>query len=268
MSSSLLNPTGPRLGVLPEMRTRLHTLFVLAATFLGLSTAHAQLDTFDTRPVYGGSAVVLTSGSNMGQVFSSVYAVQQMTYNFFAGTGNVTGNTTMSVTFGEWNNSLGSFVSGTTVSFNSITINSPTNDPGAWTTLLPGNEAPYQNTSATFDLRSISSPLIDSSIGYLTDPSKSYALVLKNTGATTGLSLGLTPANDFTYGYGFPDGFGFTSKDWTFAQLVIATDPEQLTLTPVPESSTVAAIAGATFLTGLVIKRRRQKAAAAAMAAA
>jgi hypothetical protein len=233
------------------MRTFLRPIPVLALALFGLlATAHAQLQTFDTRPNYAGSVITFGDNDTLGQTFSNVSAVKSMTYNFFAGSGGVTGSTTVTAVFGQWNGS--SFVNGTTVSFNSIVI--PPNG-GGWSPSLtngPGGNT-YSNYSFTFDLASLSSGLIDSTYGYLTNPNNTYAMMLSNSGLATGLALGLTNNNAFVYGAA--DGFG--TKDWTFAQLVVAPGSQSLTSTPEPR--TWAAIIGAIFVAGMVFVRSRQR---------
>ena len=231
---------------------------VLATLTLGLgSVVRAQLQTYDTRPYYAGSAITFNANGTLGQTFTNVSAVKSMTYDFFAGTGGNNTPTTLSAVFGQWNGS--SFVNGSTVSFG--TINVPAQGGSGWTSTLTNgtNGNTYANFAYTFDLSTLSSGLIDSTYGYLTNPNNTYALMLTNTtvdnnnsSIATGLALGLTNADVFAYG---ATNLGF--NDWTFAQIVVAPGNQQLT--PIPEPSTVAAIAGAVFVAGLVVLRLRQR---------
>lgn len=209
----------------------------------------AQLQTYDTRPSYTGSVFTFGSGSSLGETFSNVSAVKSMTYNFFAGASNNTVDTTLTAVFGQWNGS--SLVGGTTVSFGTITI--PAATSGQWSATLANNGGSYANFSYSFDLTTLTSGLINSTYGYLTNPNNTYALMLTNTsGSATGLGLGLTNTDAFSYG---ATNLGF--NDWSFAQIVVA--PGNQSLVPVPESSTIAAIIGAVFVAGLVVFRLRQR---------
>lgn len=232
------------------MRTSRSLWFVLAALTLGLgSVARAQLQTYDTRPYYAGSVITFNANGTLGQTFTNVSAVKSMTYDFFAGSGGSTA-TSLSAVFGQWNGS--SFVNGTTVSFGSIPV--PAEGGSGWTTSLTNGTGgnTYANFAYTFDLTTLTSGLIDSTYGYLTNPNNTYALMLTNSGAATGLGLGLTNADVFAYG---ATNMGF--NDWTFAQIVVAPGNQQLT--PIPESGTVAAFAGVVLVAGLVLLRLRQR---------
>jgi hypothetical protein len=224
---------------------------LFAASALALSgVARAQLQTFETQSAYQGSTFTFFGGT-LGQTFSNVSAVKSMTYNFFSGSGGTTSATNLQAVFGEWSGSA--FVGGTTVSFG--TINVPSSSSG-WSTITNGFGT-FNTYAYDFDLTSIGSPLVHSFFGYLTDSSKTYALMLTDlTGGANGLALGLTNSNAFAYG---ATNLGF--NDWTFAQIVVA--PGNQELVPVPESSTVAAIGSAVLVAGLVGFRLRQRRAAA-----
>lgn len=224
-------------------------LTTLAVAFCAV-TARAQLQTYDTRPFYAGSAITFNSNGTLGQTFTNVSAVKSMTYDFFAGTGGNTVDTQLTAIFGQWNGS--SFVGGTTVSFGTITI--PAANGGQWASSLvngPANNT-YANFAYTFDLTSVSSNLIDGTYGYLTNPNNTYALMLTNTGAADELALGLTNANVFAYG---ATNMGF--NDWTFAQIVVAPGSQNLTSTPEPAA--VAAWSGVLLVGGLILLRKRQR---------
>lgn len=221
-------------------------LFIAASALALASVGRAQLQTFETQSAYQGSTFTFTGGT-LGQTFFNVSAVKSMTYNFFSGSGGATLATDLTATFGEWNGS--GFVSGTTVSFGTITV--PASSSG-WTTLT--NSFGTFNTYAyEFDLTTINSAFINDTFGYLTDSSKTYALMLTDTtGGSNNLALGLTNTNAFAFG---ATNFGF--NDWTFAQIVVAPGNQQLV--PVPESSTVAAVGSAALVAGLVGFRLRQR---------
>jgi hypothetical protein len=227
---------------------------LLSAGMLALAgVAKAQLETYETVTGWEGSGFTFSaSGSNAtrGQVFANVSAVKSMTYNFF--TSGVAAATNLTAVFGEWNGT--SLVVGTTVSFGTITI--PSSNSGLWLPLgtTYGTENGTSTFAQTFNLGAISSPLTNSTFGYLTDSSKSYALMLTNTtGVNTNLALGLTNDDVFAYGY----ARGFTENDWAFSQIVVA--PGNQILVPIPESSTVAAIGSAVLVMSLASCRMRQR---------
>ncbi len=233
----------------------LSKLLILAAAVVAAFSpfAKAQLVTYETQTGYTGSSLTFsTFGGTMGQTFSNVSAVASMTYNFFSGTGNggVSSATALTATFGEWTGS--SFVGGTTINFG--TINVPASTDPLWDSTLSITGASYKNFSYTFDLTSVSSSLINATYGYLTDSSKTYALLLVDQTGSTNLALGGNFANNFTYGAAYPLG---GSSDAVFSQIVVAPGSQQLV--PVPEASTVAAIIGGSFAAALVGLRLRQR---------
>lgn len=237
------------------MRTS-HTLLVLALAFTGLTPlARAQLQTYDTRPFYAGDVITFAAGASKGEVFTNVSAVKSLEYNFFAGSQGNNQSTNLTAVFGEWNGS--SIVAGTSVSFG--TINIPAASGGQWSSTLANNGGAFPNFSYSFDLSSISSGLIDPTYGYLTDPTKSYIMLLTNTsGTNTGLGLGeIDSSGTDAFAYGYEKGT--SDRDWTFAQIVVAPGNQNLGITPIPESSTVAAIVGAVFIFGLIGLRLRQR---------
>lgn len=231
---------------------RLLTFF--AATSLALvSSARAQLVTYETQTGYSGSALTFSSfGGVVGQTFTNVSAVASMTYNFFAGSGNgnVSNATSLSAVFGEWNGS--SFVGGTSVSFGTISV--PASTDNSWTNNLSITNGAYRNFSYAFDLTTLSGPLINATYGYLTDSSKTYALILTDQTGSTNLALGGNFSGAFAYGAAYPLG---GATDMVFSQIVVA--PGNQPLVPVPEASTVASLATAALVAGLVIFRQRQR---------
>jgi hypothetical protein len=232
------------------MNTSAKTISLLAATLLAFVTsAKAQLQTYETVSAWTGSNFTFSAGATQGQTFSNLYAVKSMTYNFF--TTGVAAATNLTAVFGQWNGS--SFISGTTVSFGTITI--PASNGGSWSTLnttygLANNVQTFAYTLdlATFSGSPISGGSINSINGYLTNPANTYALMLTNTGGNSNLGLGLTNSNVFAYG---ATQFGF--NDWAFSQLVVSPTPT------IPESSTVASVAAGLLVAGLVGYRVRQR---------
>ena len=239
------------------MNTSAKTISLLAASLLAFATsAKAQLQTYETVSAWTGSNFTFSAGATQGQTFTNLYAVKSMTYNFF--TTGVAAATNLTAVFGQWNGS--GFISGTTVSFGTITI--PASNGGSWSTL----NTPYglannvQTFAYTLDLATLSFSTISSINGYITNPANTYALMLTNTGGNSNLGLGLTNSNVFAYG---ATQFGF--NDWAFSQLVVSPTPT------IPESSTVASVATGLLVAGLVgyrIRQRRNSAAAVAPLAA
>jgi Putative N-acetylmannosamine-6-phosphate epimerase len=225
---------------------------LFAASALAFSSVgRAQLQTYETQTAYQGSMFTFY-GQPLGQTFTNVSAVAKMTYNFFAGAGGVDVDSQITAVFGEW--SGGAFVDGTTVTFDPIVVPAVGSD---WTTFT-NSYGTFTTYAYEFDLTSFSNnSLIHSEFGYLTDASKTYALMLTpSVGSAVNLSLGLTNTNAFAYG---ATNIGF--NDWVFAQIVVA--PGHQDLVPVPESSTVAAMAAAALVAGLVGVRLRQRRSAA-----
>lgn len=218
-------------------------LLTLAATSLASLCSAQVITNTSSHSGYIGSAINFGSGGSLFQTFSNVSAVTSMTFNFFT-TSTTTGDT-FSATFGEWNGS--SLVGGTTVNFANFTVPAS----GTWS-----NQSVGSFTGPTFeqvlDLTALTGTSIHSTYGYLTDSSKTYALVLTNLGTGTTVGLGLNTTNPFSFG-----GSNFGTSDWVFSQMAVYEGNQQLV--PVPEPSTYAAAAGAVFVTGLVFARTRQR---------
>lgn len=241
-------------------------LLTLAASFLAFSSASfAQLlTTVSTEADFSGSLLTFgafnVAGSTRTQTFTNVSAVKSLTYDFFttATASSVTART-FTATFGEWNGSA--LVGGTTFSIPNFTVP----DATTWSTQTVGGF-----TGLTYQVTvDFSSALNDPKIwnptyGYVTDSTKTYAMVIHNTGAATQMGLGFTDIDSYANGTAtFNPGV-----DYVFSQ--ITTVPGNQTLVPVPESSTVAAIAGSVLVAGLVtfrLRQRRQLALAPALAA-
>lgn len=218
-------------------------LLVLAASaFASLGSAQVITNT-SSHSGYIGSSINFGSGGTLYQTFTNVSAVQSMTFNFFT-TSSTTGDS-FSATFGEWNGST--LVGGTTVSFTNFTVPAS----GTWTNQTVGtfNGPTYQQL---LDLTTLTNPNVNGTFGYLTDSSKTYAMVLTNLGSGSTVGLGLNTSNPFSFG-----GSNFGPADWVFSQMAVYEGNQ--TLVPIPETSTVAAIAGAVLVAGLVIVRTRQR---------
>jgi hypothetical protein len=230
------------------MKTRLPVSILLAfAAFAITPFSHGQLVTMTNIDSYAGFqgslAQFATSGSlaSRYQTFSNVSAVTSMTLNFF--TSSTTTGSTFSATFGQWN---GSAFVGPTSTFANFVV------PGsnAWP-----NQTIDQFSGPTFqktlDLTSLVGA--NATYGYLTDYTKTYAMVLTNIGGGTGISLGVNETNPFSFG----QASNGSSNDYVFAQMVVYEGNQPLVATP--EASTVASIVGAALVAGLVFLRMRQR---------
>lgn len=232
--------------------------------------AKAQLLTYETVQPWEGSAISFSgsgSGATRGQLFTSVSAVKSLTFLFF--TNSTAATTSLQAAFGEWNTATNTFVAGSSVSFGTIVI-PPSSSWAELNTLLDGIDPDLNNAYAdgnptnayahTFDLSAITSTLVHATYGYLTNSSKTYALMLTNvSGTNTGLALGLTNEDEFAFGY----ARGFTAQDWAFAQITVAPGNQQLV--PIPESST-AAMAGSVMLVAFLVNSRMRQRRATAQA--
>ncbi len=251
---------------------------LLAATcFAFVLSAKSQIVTYQTQSGYGGSTTTFLDSSSKTQVFTNVSAVTSLTYNFFTGSANsnsTQSDTLLNAKFGEWNGN-GGFVTNTTVDFGTITI--PASADAAWTNTLSYidpqtqqqvNNGTYRNASVTFDFTSVISQLVHNEFGYLTDASKTYGFMLTYVSGDTNLALGDNTASTFTNGFVHNTNLGPLSyllpNDYVFAAISVVPGNQQLV--PVPEASTIASIAGAVLVAGLVVARTRQRRQAAAVA--
>lgn len=229
------------------MKTLARFLLVSLAVCAG-TRGFAQLQSFSTHAGYNNSTNAFADfGGSLYQTFTNVSAVHSMTFNFFTSSGTV--GSTFSATFGEWTGSA--FQAGTTVTFSNFTV-SPSTSWGA-----PQSIGNFNGISFTqsFNFTSLASPLIDSHYGYVTDSTKTYAMLLTDQGGSTTLSLGVNNSNS-----GNPFAYGTTntgSGDYVFSQIRVL--PGDQPLVPVPEPSTYAAVAGSVFVAGLVFLRTRQR---------
>lgn len=219
-----------------------------------MTSAQAQIETYDTRPYYEGSTTTFSAGTTIGQTFTNVLAVQSMTYNFFQGTGSLSGPVTLEAVFGQWNMSTSSFIAGTTVTF---TGGASIDAANTWNSTLVNGHGSYPTFEYTFDLSNTAlwsdpNTLLNNTTGYETNAGNVYALMLTNSGASTNLALGQTNTSSaFSFGQAYQGG-GDYFRDWTFAQLNVVP-------VPTPESSTVASIAAALLVAGLMVLRLRQR---------
>lgn len=228
------------------MSTVTKTLSIFAATlFAFVGSARAQLVTYETISSWTGSVITLTSGQAYAQTFSNVSQVASMTY-LFASYNNVgTAAATFSASFVEWNtttNTAGAVVQ----SLGTLTV--PASN--TWTDFVAGDEG------------SIYTYGLEVTLNEVTDPLKSYALVLTSNQTRTLMGFTLTNSDAFSHGYAYSNG-NYTGLDWGFSQLVV----EPAGLTPIPESGTVAGIAAGVLVAGLVGFRLRQRKQAALVAA-
>jgi hypothetical protein len=216
--------------------TAVRFLFLSAifVAFFGIS--RAQLVTSSTLPNWTGSVITFNPNQTLGQTFTGVIALEQMTYSFFSASANSTAGD-LAVTFGEWNGSaLTSTLYSSTIG---VTSSSTWSNP-----LLFG----ARNTGITVDLSFTYENQLD--------PAKTYALLLTNqSGSSTDFGLGLVTSDAFAYGSAYPFG---SAMDWAFTQISVVPEGNEIP-PPVPEASTVAAMIGAAFIAGLVGLRLRQR---------
>ncbi|MFA5265478.1 MAG: hypothetical protein WC378_16795 [Opitutaceae bacterium] len=218
---------------------------IAASCIAFLGTARAQLVTYQTLTTWSGSAITFDSGITMGETFNNILAVSSITYTFVtASTPSAAG--TLSAAFGQWKvdpeHPNGAFV-GTPFDFGIISIPSSS----SWTDSVTRGSTVYPIYNAVFSFGSF----------YLTDPTKTYALMLTNTGADSSFALGLNNSNPFTYGQSYDGDGGYSNKDYAFSQIVLV--PNDGHVVPVPEASTTAAFAGCGLVGILAALRRRQK---------
>jgi hypothetical protein len=121
-----------------------------------------------------------------------------------------------------------------------------------WSPTLSITGQAKSNYAVTFDLRNVSSALIDQTYGYLTNATSTYALMITDLNGGTNLALGSNYANPFVYGAAYPFG-----GDFVFSQIIVA--PGDQAIVPIPEASTVASMLGATFVAALVGFRLHQR---------
>ncbi len=235
------------------MKTPARLLLALAATCVGLARpVCAQVITnTDTYAGYSSSAITFSSfGNTLYQTFGNVSAVHSMTFNFFA-TSTPSAASEFTATIGQWNGSA--LIGATSVSLGNFTVPAT----GDWSTATIGSFSglTYQKS---FDLTSILDPLVHPTFGYLTNSANTYAMVISQTSGPNTIALGANFTNPLqTSLTGFDGATNLGTTDWVFSQMSVYAGSQ--TLVPIPESSTVAAIAGAVLVAGLVIVRTRQR---------
>ncbi|MBS0633409.1 MAG: hypothetical protein JSS11_15985 [Verrucomicrobia bacterium] len=223
------------------MKNYAKTLLLVAATCFALvSTSKAQLVTYETISSWTNSVQTFTANQFFAQTFTGVTEVQSMTYRF-ASSSNSFGSLNLTATFVEWNggSSVGTAVGTTVQSVGTITI--------------PGSSSwSYDNARSTYyyDYQIV--------LNQATSGTQTYAMLLQTS--TGGSPIGLSYTNTDAFSYGtlaqqYPGSFVLANpfQDWGFAQLVVAP------VVPTPESGTMAAIAGAVLVAGLVGLRLRQR---------
>jgi hypothetical protein len=233
------------------MKTFARILSLSAALFVAFATtAKAQLTTFETISSWTGSVYTFTANRVYAQTFSNVLQVESMTYRF-ASASNSAAALNLSASFVEWNNTsnVSTAIGSVVQNVGSITV--PATSTWSYDSDLNVYYFDYTIT-----------------LSQVTNPSLTYALVLTSTTSST---IGLSFSNDDSFALGdnvrqTNAGGALTNlgTDWGFSQLVV--EPA-----PTPESGTVAAIAGALLVAGLVgfrLRQRRQPALAPVVAAA
>lgn len=216
----------------------LHKLLLLAAASCGalVSSSRAQLVTYETVSSYNGSGLAgFGSGTARFETFTNIEAISSLTYNFFkSGVSSTT--STFNATFSEWTGASWSTVQ----NFGSFVVP----DSSSWSSLTNGNGT-FATHAQTFNFGTL----------LVTDPLKTYGLILTNTGAATNFGIGVV-SNAFAYG---STGIFETNDDYTFSQIVVVPGGNFVPVTPVPEPATVASMLGATLVAGLVGLRVRQR---------
>lgn len=230
------------------MKTKLLAIAALLAA--SVVSARAQTITeFETFTDWIGSGYAISANRIYAQTFTSVSAMQQMVYKFTSSNPASGTGMSLSVKLVEWNpNALTAVAAvGTTVhDFGSQAITAP----NTWTESLAGG-------MMGFDLALNLVPTYGAN-GITLDPSKTYAMMMVSaTGSPGGSGIGLAFTNDDSFAFGAATRQSTTTAmnqdlgyDWGFTQTVV---------TVVPESSTIAALAGALLVAGLVALRLRQR---------
>ncbi|MFA5262696.1 MAG: hypothetical protein WC378_02650 [Opitutaceae bacterium] len=222
------------------------TALVVISCIPFLSTARAQLITYQTITDFEGSTLNFSksslAGSNKAEVFYNILGIYSLTYRFYStSTASTTSN--LSAKFGEWNAGTKVLV-GTITDFGVLSIPGP----NSWTNTTSiedefGDITTFKYYDKTITFTSL----------YTADPSKEYAMLLHNTSTTssTPFGVGVTNSDLFRFGQAFT-GTSIMDEDFTFSEIVIIP-------LPVPEASTTAAFASCGLVGILAALRRRQK---------
>jgi hypothetical protein len=230
------------------MKTKLLALAALLSAFV-VSVRAQTITTFETFSDWSGSGYTLTANRIYAQTFTSISAMQQMVYKFTSSNPASGSGMSVDVKLVEWNpNALTAAASvGAIVhNFGSQSITAP----NTWTETLGAGMIGFDLTLNLVPTYGVT--------GITLDPTKTYAMMMVSASGTPGGSgIGLAFTNDDSFAFGtaarqstataMNQDLGY---DWGFTQTVV---------TVVPESSTIAAIAGALLVAGLVALRLRQR---------
>jgi len=229
------------------MKTFARKFLFLAAASAALSgSALAQVSTFSTTQFYTNNTSNIAGSATVGEVFTSINAISSFTYNFFTSANNV--SSSLSAQWAVYNGagSMDSLSNWTTL-VNFGTINIPgftTAGQDGWSQL-----GSYNTFEQNFNFGGF----------YPTDSSLTYALLLTNNSASSaGVSLGYSgdtfSNGSAAVGFSLP-GLG-SYADYTFSNIVYVKAGD---VVPTPEAGTMASIAGAALIAGLVGFRLRQR---------
>ncbi len=247
------------------MKTKAKSLLCFAATcfaFVGALQAQVLTNYQTVQPEAGPPAVSGYSGSvssfngttraAQGEIFTNVIAIDSMTYNLFT-TGSPLA-THLTATFGQWDTTLNAFT-GSTLDLGTFLV--PT--IGGWDSISIGGDDPISTFAITLDITAANGGNL-----YTTNQNLSYAVMLTQVegygvSGSRGFGVGKTDGEtDFLYGKGGlvsnTGAYSNAGADYTFSQIAITPY-----VAPTPESGTVAAIAGAVLVAGLVGFRLRQR---------
>lgn len=232
------------------MKNYAKTLLLVAATCFALvSTSKAQLVTLETISNWTGSVYTFTANRAYAQTFTGVTEVQSMTYRF-ASTSTSEAALNITANFVTWNNTsnINTATGSTVQSVGSITIPASS----TW------NFDPVRHTYY-FDYQIV--------LDQVTNANQTYAMVLQSS-VDSGIGISFTNDDAFAYGEATRQnssggGLSYFGSDWGFSQLVVAPY-----VAPTPEAGTMAGIAGAVLVAGLVGFRLRQRRQLAPVAAA
>lgn len=230
------------------MKIKLLALAALLSAFV-VSVRAQTITTFETFSDWSGSGYTFTANRIYAQTFTSISAMQKMVYKFTSSNATSSSGMSLDVKLVEWNPNAvtaAASVGATVHDFGAQSITAP----NTWTETLGGGMIGFDLTLDLVPTYGVT--------GITLDPSKTYAMMMVSaTGTPGGSGIGLAFTNDDSFAFGaaarqstvtaMNQDLGY---DWGFTQTVV---------TVVPESSTVAAIAGALLVAGLVGLRLRQR---------
>lgn len=245
------------------MKTKAKFLLCFAATcfaFVGAIQAQVLTNYQTVQPEAPGNSGFIgsistfqgTTRATQGEIFTNVVAIDSMTYNLF--TAGSPQATQLVATFGQWDTTLNAFTGPT---LNLGTFNVPT--LGGWSSVSIAGDDPIATFEIVLDITAANGGNL-----YTTNQNLSYAVMLTQVEGfgvfgSRGFGIGKTDSEtDFLYGKGglYSNTGSYTNAgtDYTFSQIAITPY-----VAPTPESGTVAAIAGAVLVAGLVGFRLRQR---------